>query len=70
MVVAAVADLTVSRGKCTKRFAMIAKKSAKFLSSPAEAVRFTVRIVSLSAKIAVVKKAIKETKGTVLFFKE
>ena len=60
-------DLTASRGRCTKRFAMIAKRNAKSLSSPAETVRFTVRIVSPSAKIAVVKK---EIKGMVLLFKK
>ena len=51
-----VVDLIGGRGRCIKRFAMIAKRNAKFLSSPAGTVRFTVRIVSPSAKIAVVKK--------------
>lgn len=56
-------DLTVNRGRCIRRFAMIAKKSAKSLLSPAEAVRFTARIAFPSAKTAVVKKAIKQIKA-------
>lgn len=51
-----VVDLIGGRERCTKRFAMIAKRNVKFLLSPAEIVRFTVRIVSPSVKIAVVKK--------------
>ena len=51
------ADMTEGRGKCTKRSVRIARKSAKFLSSPEMTVRFTARNATQSARIAVVKRA-------------
>ena len=50
-----VADLAEGRVKCTKPYARSAKKSAKFLSSRAEIVRYIARTVSQSGKIAAAK---------------
>lgn len=50
------ADMIDGQGKCTKRSALIARKSAKFLSSPAGIVRFIVKIVTQKEKIAAVNK--------------
>jgi hypothetical protein len=50
-----VVDLAEGRVKCTRPSAQSAKKSAMFLSSRAEIVRYIVRIVFRSGKIAVAK---------------
>ncbi len=49
-------DTAVGRARCIKRSVQNAKKNAKFLSSPAEIVRFTAKSAIRSAKIACVKK--------------
>lgn len=52
-----VVDSVRGRVRCTKRFAQIVRKSAKFPSSPAETVRSTARIVFQSTRRAAVKEA-------------
>ena len=52
---AVVVDLAGDQGKCIRRFAKSARKSAKCLSSPAKTVRFIARNVFQSVKIAAVK---------------
>ena len=49
------ADMTDSREICIKRFVRIARKSAKFLLSPAGIAQFIVKSATQSEKIAVVK---------------
>jgi len=50
-----VVDLAEGRVKCTRLSAQSARKSAMFLSSRAEIVRYIARIVSRSGKIAAAK---------------
>jgi hypothetical protein len=49
-------DLTAVRGRCTRQFVQIVKKSVTFLSSPEETARFTAKNATQSAKIAAVKQ--------------
>ena len=49
-------DMTEGHGRCIKRSVQIARKSAKFPSSPAETVRFIAKSATQSEKIAVVKR--------------
>ena len=51
---AAVVDLAGDQGRCIRRFAKNARKSAKFLSSLAKTDRSIARIVSRNAKTAAV----------------
>jgi RNase P/RNase MRP subunit POP5 len=56
ILVVAVVDLAVGLVKCTRLSAQSVRKSAMFLSSRAEIVRYIVRIVSQSGKIAAAKR--------------
>jgi hypothetical protein len=47
-----VAGMTEARGKCTKLFARIVKKSVKYRLNQEKTVRFIARIVFQSIKIA------------------
>lgn len=47
--------MTEDQGRCIKQSARIARKNAKFLSSPAEIVQFTAKSATQSGKIEVVK---------------
>jgi len=53
--VVAVVDLAADLVKCTRLYAQSVRRSAMFLSSRAEIVRYIVRIVSQSGKIAAAK---------------
>lgn len=51
----AVVDLALVRERCTKWFALTARKNVKYLSSLAETGRYTAKNVSQSARMQVVK---------------
>ena len=54
-------DMTNGHGRCIKRSVLIARKSAKFPSSPAEIVQFTARIAFQSARKKVVRRGFRST---------
>jgi hypothetical protein len=54
-VVLAVVD-TVDLGRCTRLFALIARRNVKFLLNPGKIARYIVRNVSQSARTKAVKR--------------
>ena len=60
-------DMTEGQGRCIKRSVLIARKSAKFPSSPAEIVQFTAGIAFQSARKKVVNFGVSDGKIVYIF---
>ncbi len=60
--------MTGGQGRCTKRFVQTARKSAKFLSSPAGTVPFSAKSATQSEKIAVAKRGETGQRSASVFF--